>query len=249
MTNHLNLFLKIHRDEWRTQGARGSRLACVQQCLQHFSWSLGTLNQAAAKRLLDIVIALAVLIFFAPLLLVISLLVKLDGGPALFLQTRIGQGGRPFRMFKFRSMEVNAEALLETYLAHNIKAQGVTFKLDHDPRVTRVGAIIRRFSVDEIPQFINVLAGEMSIVGPRPALPREVILYSEDDRRRLRAKPGLTCLWQIGERRGGLWEMGDRNKIDFKEQVALDVRYLDRSSLLLDLRIMLKTVPAMFLGK
>jgi lipopolysaccharide/colanic/teichoic acid biosynthesis glycosyltransferase len=112
-----------------------------------------------------------------------------------------------------------------------------------------VGAVIRRLSLDELPQFFNVLTGEMSIVGPRPALQREVDLYDDFDRLRLRAKPGITCLWQIGERQGKFWELGDRNKIDFKEQVELDVRYLNTPSLLLDLRIMLKTVPAMFLGK
>lgn len=198
---------------------------------------------------MDVVIASAVLIILAPLFILISIMVKLDGGPAFFIQTRVGQHGRLFRMFKFRTMRVDADDQLKALLAQNKKTQGVTFKLDNDPRITHMGKILRKLSLDELPQFINVLKGEMSIVGPRPALPREVAMYSEHDHLRLLAKPGLTCLWQIGERRGKFWEVGDRNKIDFSEQVALDVRYLHQSSLLLDLRIMLKTVPAMFLGK
>ena len=152
-------------------------------------------------------------------------------------------------MLKFRSMCVNAEARLAALLAQNEKAQGITFKMKNDPRVTAVGRFIRKASIDELPQLFNVLMGDMSIVGPRPPLPREVALYSVEDRRRLLAMPGITCLWQVGERNGGTFEIGDRNSIDFDEQVQLDVRYIESQSALRDLWIMLKTLPAMLLGK
>lgn len=201
------------------------------------------------KRGLDIIIALAALLIGAPLFVVIALLVKLDGGPVFFRQTRIGHLGREFGMLKFRSMCVNAEARLEELLAKNEKAAGITFKMADDPRVTWVGRFIRRASIDEFPQLVNVLRGDMSIVGPRPPLPREVALYSVEDRRRLLVKPGITCLWQVGERQGGAFEIGDRNQIDFDEQVRLDVRYIEKQTALRDLWIMCKTLPAMLLGK
>ena len=217
MINFLNPLLENHQPTANCADAHPSRLPCIKRWLQDLSWSFGRPQHTTVKRGIDLVIAFAVLIVLAPLLILISILVKLDGGPAFFAQTRVGRYGRTFRMLKFRSMRVDAEEQLEALLAQNNKAEGIT--------------------------------GEMSVVGPRPALPREVELYSENDYLRLLAKPGLTCLWQVGERRGGFWEVGDRNKIDFSEQVALDIRYLSQPSLLVDLRIMLKTVPAMFLGK
>lgn len=201
------------------------------------------------KRLLDIAIALVALLIGAPIFLMIAALVKMDGGPVFFRQTRIGLLGREFGMLKFRSMCVNAEAKLAELLAKNEKAGGITFKMANDPRVTRVGRFIRRASIDELPQLVNVLLGDMSIVGPRPPLPREVALYSVEDRRRLLVKPGITCLWQVGEREGGAFEIGDRNQIDFDEQVRLDLRYIERQTALQDLWIMCKTLPAMLLGK
>jgi lipopolysaccharide/colanic/teichoic acid biosynthesis glycosyltransferase len=249
MINFLNPLLENHQPTANCADAHPSRLPRIKRWLQDLSWSVGKPQHATVKRGVDLVIAFAVLIVLAPLLILISILVKLDGGPAFFSQTRVGRYGRTFRMLKFRSMRVDAEEQFEALLAQNNKAEGITFKLSNDPRITKLGAILRRFSLDELPQFINVLTGEMSVVGPRPALPREVELYSENDYLRLLAKPGLTCLWQVGERQGGFWEVGDRNKIDFSEQVALDIRYLSQPSLLVDLRIMLKTVPAMFLGK
>ena len=217
--------------------------------LKRLSWLILINGARFVKRVLDIAIATVALIIAAPIFLLIVFLVKLDGGPAFFHQVRVGYRGRTFRMMKFRSMCVDAEAKLKELLAKNEKAQGITFKMANDPRVTRVGRFIRKASIDEIPQFINVLRGEMSIVGPRPPLPREVALYSVEDRQRLLAKPGITCLWQVGERQGGLWEIGDRNSIDFGEQVALDVRYIEQQSALRDLWIMIKTIPAMLLGK
>jgi lipopolysaccharide/colanic/teichoic acid biosynthesis glycosyltransferase len=182
-------------------------------------------------------------------MVVVALLIKRDGGPVFFRQTRVGFGGRHFGMWKFRSMCVDAEARLAALLAQNEKAGGITFKMENDPRITPVGRFIRRASIDELPQIFNVFRGEMSIVGPRPPLPREVALYTLSDRRRLLATPGITCLWQIGERDGRRFEVGNRNEIDFPEQVELDVRYIEQQSLLRDLWIMLKTPPAMLLGR
>lgn len=203
----------------------------------------------AFKRIFDIVISLTCLVLFAPLFLLLALLVKLDGGPVFFAQTRVGRRGAEFKMLKYRSMVVNAEARLGELLAQNEKVGGITFKMKNDPRITRVGRILRKTSLDELPQFLNVLRGEMSIVGPRPAVPREVAQYSQADRRRLLAKPGITCLWQVGERAGGVFEIGDRNAIGFNEQVELDVRYIETHSLARDLWLMAKTVPAIVFGK
>ncbi len=201
------------------------------------------------KRVFDVVLALFALILLAPVFLTIAILVKMDGGPIFFRQTRIGLLGREFKMLKFRSMVVDAEARLKELLAKNEKASGITFKMKDDPRITKVGRFIRKSSLDELPQFWNVLKGEMSLVGPRPPVPREVALYTQADRRRFLAKPGITCLWQVGEREGRLFEIGDRNQIDFPEQVALDVRYIESQSVWRDLWILAKTVPAILFGK
>jgi lipopolysaccharide/colanic/teichoic acid biosynthesis glycosyltransferase len=201
------------------------------------------------KRFFDIVLSIFALVLLAPVFGTIALIVKSDGGPVFFRQTRIGLLGREFKMLKFRSMVVDAEARLKELLARNEKASGVTFKMKDDPRITKVGRFIRKSSLDELPQFWNVLKGEMSLVGPRPPVPREVALYSQADRRRFLVKPGITCLWQVGEREGRLFEIGDRNQIDFPEQVALDVRYIESQSVWRDLWILAKTVPAILFGK
>ena len=204
------------------------------------------------KRIFDTLSALFLLALLSPLMLLIGLLIRQDGGPALFAHPRIGKRGRVFNCYKFRTMVVDAEQQLEQLLQQSpdLRAQWENErKLRHDPRVSRLGAFLRKSSLDELPQFLNVLKGDMSIVGPRPPLPREVALYSVEDRRRLLAMPGITCLWQVGERNGGTFEIGDRNSIDFDEQVQLDVRYIESQSALRDLWIMLKTLPAMLLGK
>lgn len=201
------------------------------------------------KRTLDIAGSLLALLLLAPVFCVLALLVKVDGGPAFFRQTRVGLNGREFKMLKFRSMCLDAEARLGELLARNEKASGVTFKMKDDPRITRLGKLLRKSSLDELPQFWNVLCGDMSLVGPRPPVTREVALYSPADRRRLLVKPGITCLWQVGERRGGLFEIGDRNAIDFPEQVSLDVRYIESQSVGKDLWLLAKTVPAILFGK
>ncbi len=192
------------------------------------------------KRTLDILASSLLLILFSPVFLLIGILVKIeDGGPVFFAQRRVGQFGREFRMFKVRSMCLNAEARLQEVLAQNQHAEGVTFKLKHDPRITRVGRWLRKFSLDELPQLYNVLIGDMSLVGPRPPVPSEVSKYSLAHRRRLAIKPGITCIWQIS----------GRAEIDFSGQVQLDVNYIENLSFWMDVKILARTVPAVISGK
>jgi lipopolysaccharide/colanic/teichoic acid biosynthesis glycosyltransferase len=164
--------------------------------------------------------------------------VRMDGGPIIFAQTRVGLHGREFKMFKFRSMRVDAEKQLAGLLAANKHANGVTFKIKKDPRVTKIGYWLRKYSLDELPQFYNVLLGDMSLVGPRPPVPREVALYTLADRRRLAVKPGITCIWQIS----------GRSEIDFPGQVRLDVNYIESQSLGKDIKILVKTPKAVVFG-
>jgi lipopolysaccharide/colanic/teichoic acid biosynthesis glycosyltransferase len=195
---------------------------------------------AGAKRGLDVLVSATLLLALAPLFALVALLITLtDGGPVLFWQTRVGRGGREFRFPKFRSMVPNAERLLTALLHQNHHKSGVTFKLKRDPRVTWIGRIIRRTSIDELPQLWCVLTGHMTLVGPRPAVTREVAQYTPEQRRRLAVTPGLTCIWQISGR-------GD---IPFDQQVEMDVEYIENRSFLLDLKILLLTVPAVVTGR
>jgi lipopolysaccharide/colanic/teichoic acid biosynthesis glycosyltransferase len=213
------------------------------------AWNFTTGFAYFLKRAFDIVISLIAMVMLAPVFIFIGIAVKLDGGPIFFRQTRYGLHGREFGMLKYRSMCVDAEAKLKDLLAKNEKKEGITFKMKDDPRITKIGKIIRKTSLDELPQFLNVLKGEMSIVGPRPPIQREVELYEQRHRRRFNVKPGITCLWQVGEREGGFFEIGNRNSIDFEEQVNLDVRYIESQSFWKDLWLLLKTVPAILFGK
>lgn len=217
--------------------------------VKRLAWVTVVRSTLVVKRALDLVISLSALILLSPLFGAIALLVKLDGGPVFFRQTRIGLMGREFKMLKFRSMIVDADARWKDVLPTNGKENGVTVLIRNDPRITRIGHVIRKTSLDELPQFINVLRGEMSLVGPRPPLPREVAKYTQADRRRLLAKPGMTCLWQIGEREGRLLEVGHRHAIEFPEQVELDVRYIESQGVLRDLWILAKTIPAILFGR
>ncbi|HMW00151.1 MAG TPA: sugar transferase [Acidobacteriota bacterium] len=204
------------------------------------AWRLVIGLTRAIKRLVDLVVSTTLLIGLAPLFAAVALAIKLtDGGPALFWQTRVGQWGREFPFPKFRSMVINAEQLKDTLLAHNDHQNGVTFKMKHDPRITWIGRIIRKLSIDELPQLWCVFIGDMSLVGPRPPVPREVAQYTLADRRRLDAIPGLTCIWQVSGR-------GD---IPFPQQVQLDVQYIESQSLWLDIKLLFLTIPAVFLGK
>jgi len=203
-------------------------------------WELGLRSLYAFKRLVDIVCSLLALVLLAPLFLVLMLLILLeDGRPFFFVQQRVGLNGRIFHFYKFRSMVKNAEQLKDQLIKQNESGDGVIFKMKRDPRITRIGGFLRRFSVDEFPQFFNVLKGDLAIVGPRPPVPREVAQYTLEDRKRLHVKPGLTCLWQIQ----------GRSEIPFKEQVRLDLQYIQSQSLRKDFVIMLKTVPAVLLGR
>lgn len=191
--------------------------------------------QLIFKRLLDIGLSGAALIALSPLFALISLLIKAtSSGPSIFAQERCSLNGRRFKLFKFRTMGVDAESKLKDLMAHNQMA-GPAFKMDNDPRITPVGKILRKFSLDELPQLWNVLHGDMSLVGPRPPLPSEVQHYGLWHRRRLSMRPGITCLWQVS----------GRNKItDFDEWAKLDLKYIDEWSLALDFNILLRTVPA-----
>ena len=186
------------------------------------------------KSIFDRVLGCLLLLLIAPLLLVTAVLVKLTSrGPVLFRQTRVGRGGEQFSMLKFRTMVADAEAR-KAELAVLNEGNGVLFKLRDDPRVTKVGKYLRRFSIDELPQLVNVLRGDMSLVGPRPPLPAEVALYQIDDARRMLVKPGLTGLWQVSGRSDLTWE----------ESMRLDLRYADNWSIALDLLILWKTARA-----
>ncbi len=205
----------------------------------HFSPTPSKPYQLAMKRLIDVSVAGAALLFLSPAVLLLALAIKVSSpGPVLFRQHRIGLHGRAFGMLKFRSMYQDAEERREALEAKNEQA-GPVFKIKHDPRVTPLGRFIRKYSIDELPQLLNVLKGEMSLVGPRPPLPREVDQYHSWQRRRLSVRPGLTCIWQVS----------GRNEISFDEWMRLDMRYIDHWALSSDLSLILKTIPVVVTGK
>jgi lipopolysaccharide/colanic/teichoic acid biosynthesis glycosyltransferase len=193
-----------------------------------------------AKRSLDVTVAALALMLLSPLLLAAAAAIALtDGGPVLFWQQRVGLYGEPFQFPKFRSMVRNAEAMKQDLLAYNVHGDGVTFKMKKDPRVTRIGGFLRRFSIDELPQLWCVLKGDMSLVGPRPAVPEEVERYAPHHRNRLHTLPGLTCTWQVS----------GRSEIPFEQQIQLDEDYIQRQNFWLDLSLLARTVPAVIGGR
>jgi lipopolysaccharide/colanic/teichoic acid biosynthesis glycosyltransferase len=225
---------------YSSDGIGGSSLRRFRLLRKRYTWLFVVSGAVIIKRLLDILISFAMLCMVTPLFLVVALFIKLtDWGPVLFWQKRVGKWGREFSFPKFRSMVANAEQMKDTLLQRSHHGDAKTFKMKRDPRTTWIGRIIRRLSIDELPQLWCVLKGDMSVVGPRPPLPREVALYTLADRRRLDVTPGLTCIWQISGR-------GD---IPFPKQVELDVEYIQSRSVLTDIRILLMTVPAVVLGK
>lgn len=225
---------------YRRYGTSGSRAQRTRFLFKKYSWMTVIGSTRALKRAIDLAGSLGLLICLSPLFLIIATLIKLtDRGPVLFWQTRVGLWGREFPFPKFRSMVTNAEKLKDALLKANDHGASVTFKMKNDPRVTWIGKFIRRGSIDELPQLWCVLKGDMSLVGPRPPVVREVEQYSLADRRRLDALPGLTCIWQVSGR-------GD---IPFPEQVQLDVNYIDSQSIWLDISLLLKTIPAVMAGK
>ncbi|QOG30490.1 sugar transferase [Enterococcus casseliflavus] len=188
------------------------------------------------KRVVDVLGSLVGLILLSPIFLYVAFKIKQEEpeGPIFFSQDRVGKNGKLFKMYKFRSMCVDAEAKLEALLQHN-EVDGAMFKMKEDPRVTKIGRFIRKTSIDELPQFWNVLKGDMSLVGPRPPLIREVAIYNDYDQQRLLVKPGCT----------GLWQISGRNHVSFSEMVDLDIVYIRKASIWFDLKIILKTVGIM----
>lgn len=192
------------------------------------------------KRLIDIMGALFFLIFFLPLFIIIAVLIKWDdpSGSIFFAQDRVGKNQEKIKMYKFRTMYTNSESQLQELLKLN-EVKGAMFKMKDDPRITKVGRHLRKYSLDELPQMFNVLIGNMSLVGPRPPLPREVLLYTSYDKQRLLVKPGIT----------GLWQISGRNALSFQEMVELDLQYIRTLSVWNDIKILLKTVIVVIKSK
>ena len=188
------------------------------------------------KRLIDIVCSFLGVLILSPLFVIIAIIIKTTSkGPVFFSQKRVGKDGKEFDMYKFRSMVVNAEELKEKLAAQN-EMSGPMFKMKDDPRVTKVGKFIRKTSIDELPQLWNVLKGDMSLVGPRPSLPKEVAQFEDWMYKRLEVKPGLTCYWQVS----------GRNNIDFEDWMKLDCKYVDEKNTWVDIKLIFKTVGVLF---
>jgi len=231
----MELLDRLHR-----RYSQGKMLASIRLSMQRFGWRLRVAGPAMLKRSIDIAVSLAMLTLLLPLFACVALAVKwTDGGPVLFWQRRVGRWGSEFWFPKFRSMVINAEQLKDQLLKQNDHKDGVTFKMKRDPRVTWIGRIIRKLSIDELPQLWCVLKGDMTLVGPRPPVPREVAKYTLADRRRLDVTPGLTCIWQVS----------GRGNIPFPRQVELDVEYIEGRCTWLDIKLMLHTIPAVLTGK
>jgi len=214
-------------------------LSALEQIFADFDSDLSTVVRLSLKRAFDILASATALLLLSPVLLLIAALIKLgDGGPVLFVQRRVGLRGRTFRMLKFRSMVIHAERLRPKLEICN-ESSGPVFKMRLDPRVTAIGRFVRRYSLDELPQLLNVLRGDMSIVGPRPSLPSEAAHYEQWQYRRFSVRPGLTCLWQVDPR---------RYQVSFDEWMQLDLTYVDRWNLRLDLALMLRTFRVVFAG-
>jgi lipopolysaccharide/colanic/teichoic acid biosynthesis glycosyltransferase len=194
--------------------------------------------ETRAKRVFDVVFSLLAIIFISPVLVVIAVLIKLDSeGPVLYISDRIGKDGNRFRFLKFRTMVKDADSRRGS-LMHLNERQGHLFKIGNDPRVTSLGRILRRYSLDELPQFFNVLMGDMSVVGPRPCLPGEYANYTEEQRRRVEAVPGIT----------GLWQVKARTDPSFETYFKLDIHYVENWSFYLDMKILLETVAVVYAG-
>jgi exopolysaccharide biosynthesis polyprenyl glycosylphosphotransferase len=202
-------------------------------------WVIRTKLLARLKRVLDVSVATVAIVLSSPIMVITAIAIKLESpGPVIFKQVRVGKDGEHFYCYKFRSMYVDAEQRLKELQAKN-EADGPVFKMKRDPRVTRVGRVIRKLSIDELPQLFNVLKGEMSLVGPRPALPSEVAKYTYEQIGRLHAIPGIT----------GLQQVSGRSDLDFKRWVELDLQYIAEQSIWKDIEILLRTIPAVLLGR
>lgn len=244
MTNRPNLthdardqlIKELHRQyaEARTSRQRWRLL------IKRYSWVFVVNGVKLLKRLVDILVSLLLMVVLSPFLLLIAALIKwTDGGPVLYVSNRVGRWGKEFRFPKFRSMHIDADKRKTELETLNKHGESITFKMKRDPRVTWIGQLIRKASIDELPQLWCVLKGEMSLVGPRPPLPSEVAKYTLSERRRLDIIPGLTCIWQVS----------GRSDIPFSEQVQLDLEYIQSQSVWVDFMILLKTVPAVVFGR
>jgi len=203
-------------------------------------WELTIAFSSICKRGFDFCISLLLILILMPVFIATFIAIYLDSpGTVFFKQKRVGKNGKHFDFYKFRSMVINAEQLKDKIITDNESEDGVIFKMKKDPRITNVGRFIRKFSIDELPQLFNVLKGDMSLVGPRPPLPKEVAEYTLNDRKRLHVMPGITCIWQVS----------GRSDIPFKEQVELDKQYIKSKSIIRDIIILLKTIPAVLTGK
>jgi len=210
--------------------------------LKDLSGSLkqSSLYERLLKRMADVLVAVAVLVIVSPILLMVALCIKYESaGPVIFKQRRVGRDGKPFEFYKFRSMKDNCIGVEELTLALRSDREGICAKYRVDPRVTGVGRIIRKYSIDELPQLVNVIFGKMSLVGPRPAMLKEVEKYNVNEKRRLAVVPGIT----------GLWQISGRADLSFDEQILLDLEYIDSVSLLTDLKILILTIPAVLFCK
>jgi len=193
-----------------------------------------------SKRLLDVIVAFTAMVLLLPVFFGAITTIKLTSpGSAFFKQTRVGKNGKPFQLWKFRSMYLDAEQRKQDLMALNDLENNLLFKMKNDPRITPIGQFIRKYSIDELPQLINVLKGDMTLVGPRPAVPGEVSKYTEYQSQRLMAVPGITCIWQVT----------GRSNIPFEQQVELDLQYIKQSSLLLDIKLLLLTIPAVLTAR
>jgi exopolysaccharide biosynthesis polyprenyl glycosylphosphotransferase len=203
-------------------------------------WELTIRFSYVMKRMLDLTVSVTAMLLLMPLFILTAIAIYIeDPGPVFYFQIRVGRNGRHFKFYKFRSMVVNAEKIKQELAGKNESADGVIFKMKKDPRITKVGKIIRKLSIDELPQLINVLKGDMSLVGPRPPLPNEVAKYTLEHRKRLHVIPGITCLWQVS----------GRSDIPFTDQVRLDLQYIQSASFLTDILLLMKTVPAVLSGR
>jgi len=227
-------------DEMTRRYDRSGSQGSFKYLRKKYAWLAVTRATSLVKRTMDILVATIFLVGLSPLLFLVAVIIKaIDRGPVIYTQKRVGQWGREFSFPKFRSMVVNADEIRQTILDQSHHTDSVTFKMAKDPRITWIGRIIRKLSIDELPQLWNVLKGDMSLVGPRPPLPEEVARYTLKDRRRLDVTPGLTCTWQVS----------GRSDIPFDEQVKLDVAYIESKSFMTDIRILFKTIPAVLSGK
>lgn len=211
-----------------------------KQRMKLLIWELSMGSLFFVKRVVDVVASGLGMLVLSPVFigLIVAIILE-DGWPVFYSQNRVGQNGRVFRFYKFRSMVRNADKIKEQLKEQNESGDGVIFKMKHDPRVTKIGRFIRRYSLDELPQLFNVFIGDMSLVGPRPPIPLEVAEYTLEERKRLHVKPGITCIWQVS----------GRSDIPFKEQVQLDVQYIRSQGIWNDFLLLLKTIPAVLLGK